>query len=284
MIHVPNMRTGYAAICDAVLTSGDDVSPRGMKTRELLDVVIRLDDPGDALPLGTGRALNVAIGVVEALSLISGKQVPQLAVRVAPNMAQFLDGGVFHGAYGPRARPQLPHVLRKLEEDSDTRQAVVTLWDPLYDNGAARDIPCTTMLQFLVRRDKLVMHTTMRSNDVWWGLAYDVFQFTQLQLAVANALGVEAGTYYHHAVSLHAYERDWEGIESLAGSGAKDQGLASGLCSWQANTQLRTPGWEDVVRSAGSVLLNGTVLPVAGVPHCDMRTEHRMVEILEKYR
>ena len=71
------------------------------------------------------------------------------------------------------------------------------------------------MLQFFLRDDKLVMHVTMRSNDAWWGTPHDWGQFSQFQLALANVLDVEAGAYYHHAVSFHLYARDFESIDKL---------------------------------------------------------------------
>ena len=37
----------------------------------------------------------------------------------------------------------------------------------------------------------------------------------QLQLTIANSLGVPYGTYTHHAISMHVYERDWKKVEEL---------------------------------------------------------------------
>ena len=240
------MRDGYTRVCKHVLEKGHFTAPRGETTREVIDAVIVLDRPWDALPIGVGRKPNLAIAAAEAAQLIGGVSHPELMVRITKNFDRFRDGGVFHGAYGPRTRSQLPTVIERLREDPETRQAVVTLWDPLHDLfSAPRDLPCTVMLQFLIRRDRLQLHTTMRSNDVWWGLAYDAFQFTQLQLAVANVLGVEPGRYYHHAVSLHAYERDWESIEALIdsdGTEGDDRVTAGfgtpGLNDWDGTAQI----------------------------------------------
>jgi thymidylate synthase len=84
------------------------------------------------------------------------------------------------------------------------------IWDPVLDLfvDEVHDYPCTLSLQFMVRGGKLVLHTTMRSNDVWKGTTYDVFMFTQLQQMIATALDLEAGPYYHHANSFHLYESD----------------------------------------------------------------------------
>lgn len=210
------MREAYPQVCKKVLQEGSRVSPRGELTHEVLDAVLVVHDPSDALPIGVGRNLNVSIGVAEAAQLVAGKSYPRLMTRIAPSFARYTDGGIFHGAYGPRTAAQLPAVKERLKYDADTRQAIVTLWDPARDlHGTAKDLPCTVMMQFLIRSKKLILHVTMRSNDVWLGLPYDVFQFTQLQLAMAHALQVEAGDYRHHAVSMHAYQRDWDQIEQL---------------------------------------------------------------------
>jgi thymidylate synthase len=111
---------------------------------------------------------------------------------------------------------QLVHAHRKLCDDPNTRQAVITLWDFELDNERGKhDYPCTLSLHFMIRNHKLDLHVTMRSNDVWWGLAYDAFQFTQLQATLACSLGIGIGRYFHHANSLHVYERDFDKIESL---------------------------------------------------------------------
>jgi thymidylate synthase len=217
LLEVDDLRGGYVTICQAVRDLGVKTAPRGQKTREVLEGIIILRNPVDALPIGVGRKLNTRIALIEAAQLVGGVSNVLKTVEIQPRFRDFLEpNGMQHGAYGPRVALQLGHVVRKLQADPDTRQAVVTLWDPVRDNWEGkRDYPCTTMLQFFIRNYELVLHTTMRSNDVFWGLAHDAFQFTQLQLSVARALGVQVGPYHHHAVSLHMYERDLEAINRL---------------------------------------------------------------------
>lgn len=217
---VEDMRAGYANICDTVLQDGDEVEVRGQLTREMRAVTIELREPWNALPIGTNRGLAPAIGIAEALQLMGGFSDPALMCRIAPTFSSFLNGGAFNGAYGPRLRQQLPLAYDLLCNDPTTRQSVVTIWNPLFDQqtdfgGGLRDIPCTVSLQFFIRNDRLELHTHMRSNDVWWGLAYDAFQYTRLQLLVAEMYGCDVGSYFHHVGSMHAYERDWEKIEDL---------------------------------------------------------------------
>lgn len=223
---VPNLRTGYVDVCRRVVAQGRVVRPRGLLTHELTDLILEVRDPTDALPVGVGRKLNPAIAAAEALQLIGGVSVPDLLPRISANFTQFMDGDRFWGAYGDRIRilsatDRLEHqaaiVVERLRRDPDSRQALIVLWRPEFDLAAQdkHDYPCTVMLMFTIRNGRLQLHVTMRSNDVWWGLAYDAFQFTQLQLTVAHALGIPPGPYFHHAVSMHAYERDFAAIDEL---------------------------------------------------------------------
>lgn len=271
-IHITDMPTGYAVVLDAV-QRGQKVAPRGIPTLELLDATIVLEDPAIALPLQCGRKLNTAIAAAEALQLISGRAYPQLMKRITSNFGQFFDGEVLHGSYGPRLRYQIPKVLDRLREDEDTRQAVATIWDPAYDGyGDVKDTPCTTMLQWTIRNGKLNMHTRMRSNDVWWGLAYDAFQFTQLQINMAATLGVGVGRYYHHVTSLHIYERDLEAARAVTVAPWED--VQRDQCYWPLAFE-QGEHWS-TIRSRAQGILDGThdVNVGGGRWYCDTLEQH----------
>jgi thymidylate synthase len=206
-----NARDDYPSLVQWVREEGKPVKCRGEVTYELRDVSITLNDPIDSLPVGVGRKLNLGIAAAEALQLIGGVTDPDLMKRVQPRFKDFMDGSALHGAYGPRLRWQLNDIEALLLTDETTRQAVANIWDANYDRSvpvAPRDLPCTIYLQFMLRDQKLELHTHMRSNDVIWGVSYDFFQFTQLQMSMANALRVPCGPYHHHATSFHLYQRD----------------------------------------------------------------------------
>lgn len=211
------LQEGYRPLVTNVMTCGDRVNVRGRWTRELQGSTLHIDDVTGTYPRGIGRKLNKRIAAVEALQLIGGVLHPELMVRASRNFAQFMDGGTFHGGYGQRIRSQLPAVVKRLQADYQTRQAVMTIWDPLWDlfTDGVKDYPCTLSLQFLGRSDGLHMHVTMRSNDVWLGLPYDAFMFTQLQQVVAACLDVPAAGYHHHANSFHLYEDDVDKVGEM---------------------------------------------------------------------
>ena len=100
-------------------------------------------------------------------------------------------------------------VKQLLKETPNTRQAVLHIKEPRdMINNPTKDLNCTISLQFILRGNKLDMITTMRSNDIWLGLPYDIFNFTCMQIQMAMELGVEIGVYYHNAGSLHLYKKD----------------------------------------------------------------------------
>jgi thymidylate synthase len=217
VIEIENGVNGYVDLVRHVLTHGEDAAPRGMKTREIEDAVIHIGDVYHTLPLGVNRGTVPGIGAVEACQLLSGTSFPKTVIAVGPQFKNYAeDNGIFHGAYGPRTDGQYDAVVEKLKNDSDSRQAVVTIWNPEYDNQPSkRDYPCTVLHQFRIRNNKLNMSVYMRSNDVWLGAAYDFFQFTQVQIALASVLGIEPGKYAHHVGSLHIYEQHYEAAENL---------------------------------------------------------------------
>lgn len=198
-----------------MLLHGEPRTVNDKLTRDAGFTTILLETPFDALPTNTGRGLNRAIAAAEALQLIGGFSDPDLMLRIAPRFKDFLNGDGFHGAYGNRIKSQIHPTLTKLA-DEDTRRAVITLWDGDLDNLAGmRDYPCTVALQFQVEGGTLCMNTIMRSNDLWLGLPYDMFQFTQLQMTMANRLGLAYGWYRHTTMSLHVYDENVADLQRI---------------------------------------------------------------------
>lgn len=203
--------TAAQAIVDAyhmIKFHGSEVTVRGMKTKELEDVTFEFSSPHFCWTYGLRKSMKHVIGVAEAMQLIGAFSDPVRMCEIAPNMKAFLDGGIFKGAYGVRAGGQIDKIVELLKNDPETRQAVITLRDPYRDLfEKSKDVPCTIAMSFRIRNGKLNMTTHMRSNDLVWGFPYDVIQFCLLQMTIAEELGIENGTYTHHADSLHIYER-----------------------------------------------------------------------------
>lgn len=217
VINIKDGVNGYVDLVQHVLRHGKEAAPRGQKTREIEDAIIRIDDVYNTLPVNVKRKAVPGIGAVEACQLLSGTSFPDLVMMVGPQFKNYAeDNGIFHGAYGPRTNGQYDVLIERLKNDPDSRQAVATIWNPQYDlQWNKRDYPCTILHQFRIRDNKLNMSVYMRSNDVWLGAAYDFFQFTRVQIAMASVLGIEPGKYAHHVGSLHIYEQHYDAAEEL---------------------------------------------------------------------
>lgn len=202
----------FARTCASVSRRGRDVAPRGMPTREVLGAELVLRNPRerliDAAPV---RVLNPAFAAAEALWILSGSD-GEWIFTFNERLRRFTDYGRLQGAYGPRLRrwrgeiDQLDAVRRKLLSDPSTRQAVITLFDPATDFVGYRDVPCTLGYRFSLRDGALHMFTSMRSQDAWLGLPYDLFTFTILHELLAGWVDAELGEYHHAVDSLHLYE------------------------------------------------------------------------------
>lgn len=217
LIRATTGRDTVLQVCREVLEQGRVVSPRGQRTLELSPVHVELADPTDTIPDGINRAkLLPAIAAAEALQNVAGVAMPGLMSRISrffPKPTGRWGEGI--ETYGPRMGRQLDDAVELLRRDPASREAVVSIWRAGdIDGGQAHNL-CTLSLQFLLRGGRLDLLVTMRSNDAWYGLCYDLFQFAQVQLTAARCLGVPAGRYFHSAASMHLYERHWEAAERL---------------------------------------------------------------------
>lgn len=218
-MHVLTLSPGKAveAACRTLLNHGHETSPRGQRTLEVLNATLEVAEPWRIPFRLEARGLNQRIGMAEAAQLIGQVSDPELMTGISAVFQRYQDGGRFHGAYGPRIAGGLHRVVTLLEQDPDSRQAVLSVYYQHQDLGSgARDIPCTLTLQFLLRGGELRLRTSMRSNDAWLGLPYDLVQFCALQGAVAAALDVPMGPYTHTVGSLHLYEQHWDGARDLS--------------------------------------------------------------------
>ncbi|MFI1888785.1 thymidylate synthase [Streptomyces jumonjinensis] len=249
--------------------SGERVSPRGMATREVRDVHLLLTKPRARLLYAPpARIVNPAFAVAETVWHLSGSDAPWIFDYNA-RLRKYADDGVLLGAYGPRMRnwagkvDQLARVVEILKEDPDSRRALIQLYNPAQDTAGHKDVPCTLGFRFHLRAGRLHMATTMRGQDVWIGMPYDVFFYTVLHELVAGWLDAELGEFHLHVGSLHIYDSHVEQAEQL-----------TSLAASPVMPELRTP-W----KGFDGLLDQVEALDVTGHPGWDT-----MAETLRSYR
>jgi thymidylate synthase len=191
---------------------GEMVSPRGMKTIELSPSMLELTNPYYNIITDLSRKASKSFMAAELLWILMGREDLEMLQFYNSQMAKFSDDGkTLSGAYGPRIMYQFEYVYNTLKNDPDSRQAVITIWDPV--PLPSKDIPCTVMLHFLIRDHKLLLYAYMRSNDAWLGFPYDLHNFTCLQIIMAKLLGIQVGSYFHFTGSFHIYEDQFENLK-----------------------------------------------------------------------
>jgi thymidylate synthase len=224
-----------------LLRSGSRQPSRQGLTKEVLGVAMSLTEPQDRLVWS--RPMNPAFAIAETIWVLSGSNQPSFVEFWNPRMRRYVDPRtrVLHGAYGARlgVRPrlssnataqlrpengnarresdQLRNAETVLRRDPTSRQVVLQIWesDRDFPNPRPRspDIPCNIVSHLLVRNNRLEWLQVMRSNDVVWGLPYNLFQWTVIQETLAGWLGLETGKFTLVVDSLHVYKPFWKPLE-----------------------------------------------------------------------
>ena len=200
-----------------------DNSIKSLKSRdgevasEIINAITVLENPTKNIMTNQVRRLSTRYAVGEMLWYLSGNpelKAIQNYTKAWDRMSD--DGKTVNSNYGFLIKDaygfdQYEYCKELLRKDINSRQAVIHIKMPRNTiENPTNDLNCTVCLQFLVRDGKLYCTTYMRSNDLWLGFPYDVFQFTCIQIRMAMELGLDIGSYTHIAGSLHIYERDFK--------------------------------------------------------------------------
>ena len=207
-IHFKNANEAYEYYHDRILTHG---IPFG-DTKALFNIGFYLENPNDKLIINRERKWSLDYAEAEWQWYLSGdanvKKLGEIYGKIPAIWQKMADeSGEVNSNYGWQwmRNAQLSHVINKLRDYPDTRQAAISIYDAKEIAKYHHDTPCTYAVQFSIIDDLLCMSVYMRSNDLWYGFCNDQYQFANLQELVASMLGIEIGWYYHHAHNLHLY-------------------------------------------------------------------------------
>lgn len=201
---------------------------------EIINAITVIEDPTRSFVTSEIRKLPIRYAVGEMLWYMSGNNKLSEIQKYTKNWDRMSDDGEFvNSNYGwcisrKFGFDQWEYIKELLVKDPNSRQAVIHI--KTADDRPSKDVNCTVCLQFIIRDNKLYLTTYMRSNDLWMGFPYDVFQFMNMQVLLSMELECELGTYTHIAGSLHLYERDYQK--------AKQNGLLNYVDSETTDTRL----------------------------------------------
>lgn len=107
---------------------------------------------------------------------------------------------------GDRVTNQVENLITELKSSPASRRHVISLWD-VDDLSQMTIAPCVWHSQWLVKSGKLHLIVGVRSNDIFVGNPFNVFQYYVLQRMICQVTGYELGTLNFNINDAHIYDR-----------------------------------------------------------------------------
>ena len=216
-----------------ILLEGEDIRPTKGPAKELSGVLLEITNPLARISRTETKGKPFSCLGELCWYLAQTKDLSSIAYYI-PAYRAYAEGQEIFGGYGPRlfdwdGLNQFASVTNMLKRKPDSRQAVIQLFDAHDILDSHKDIPCTCIMQFMIRRKQLHMFTYMRSNDAFVGMPHDIFCFTMLQEIMARTLSVDVGQYKHMVGSLHLYNESMNNAQQFLDEG------------WQSTTTFMPP-------------------------------------------
>lgn len=208
-------------------------------------VTLCIEDPTERAVLIPCRKWNPILPSAESLWMLLGSNnLDELPGHYVKNLYSFSDDGhTWRAGYGSRIRryngsasqyrenvdnvdnsnyyvDQLKYVIDMLKKDPATREAMMSIHDPMKDSRSGmvtKDQPCTRTIQFMCVEGEMEGYVTMRSNDLIFGAsAVNWTNFTFMTEYVSRILRVPLGRYFHFASNLHVYENKMDLLKEIS--------------------------------------------------------------------
>jgi len=223
-----NFNRLYHMLCADLLYRADyAIRVRSLNTLELFNTHLILTNPYNRILSIPERKTDMFYYAGECCFYWSGSEELNFINKYSTFWNKVSDDNVHvNSCYGSRlfareynSYTQYEYAIEQLLFDKHTRKAVMMLSGP-FDAIESKDNICTLNLQLIIRDNKLHLINNMRSNDIIFGLTYDLMFFTLLQEQALcelkyNYPDLEMGCYYHNATSTHVYEKHFNMLRAI---------------------------------------------------------------------
>ena len=185
----------------------------------------------DVTPIISLRHTAWKTGIREIIAIYQ-KQVNTIAELEDLGVKWWSDWNIGDGSIGVRYGATIKKwdlmnkLLSSLVNDPFSRRHIIDMYQyaDMQETGGLH--PCAFLTEWSCRRTKdgkmhLDMSLTQRSSD--FGTAYSInqVQYKAFQMMVACHCGYEVGTFSHHVMNLHGYDRHGEPLAQLVLAEAK---------------------------------------------------------------
>jgi thymidylate synthase len=227
----PNIAEVFEMILEDLWEDSDFVtSPRGMEVKEIIDCSMEIENPMLNIYTNKHRSSPLKYCCAEILWYFAGTNNPTYIENYASLWKSLHNpDGTVNSSYGnllfteknKHGLTQYNWVIESLKKDKDSRQAFMHFNKPHHQFLENKDQVCTLQALFHIRKNKLYMTLTMRSNDVIYGFMTDWAFFSILQYHVLLHMKkyypeLEMGSYTHISHSMHLYERHYDLVKKMS--------------------------------------------------------------------
>lgn len=230
LINALNVNDAYIQAARLIDSHGAVTQSEKGTTKAVKRATICVTNPKERYVTLDGRNNSIAAAIAETFWVLSGSKVIsgwlEYFLHRAPLYSD--DGVTWTRAYGPMLyqHNQWAGVIKYLEANPQTRQAVLSIFDPAQESYDAikfnhgtphiKDRSCNNMLYFDVNQETKQLDVTVinRSNDVSYGVfTINFFEFSFLQELTALYLHQKhpeefaegIGNYTLFSNNLHVY-------------------------------------------------------------------------------
>lgn len=228
----------YLDLLRDVMENGFDKDDRtGIGSRSVWGRTMRWDLQ-DGFPIITTRKVSFRIAFEETMFFLRGDtntknlEEKKIYIWTGNTSREFLDSrGLDHlpegdlgtgyshqwrdfgGTVANRGVDQVRQLIGGIKRDPFGRRHIISAWNPLELEGTPLP-PCHILQQYQVTPNgRLNSSFVMRSNDIVYGLPYNIMSYAFLNMAFAKLLGYEPGELVYVGMDAHIYKNQFEIVE-----------------------------------------------------------------------
>ena len=236
-----NYFESYEQILKEILLNGENISTRGLVTRELINITIRIDSLHTIFHSITVRPYNQVKKYLlgELCWYFSGSKNVNEIIKYSKFWDKLKDDeNKVNSNYGylvfykenKYELTQYNWCKKTLEQDVNSRQAIIMYNQPEYFYKENKDFICAQLQHFFIRDNKLSSIIYIRSSDAILGLTYDIPWFSLVQQYLCLELNMKYdklmnGNLTVNIGSSHIYENKIALVKSMLSNGIEKEVL-----------------------------------------------------------
>ena len=228
----------YLDLLRDVMENGFDKDDRtGVGSRAVWGRTLRWD-LADGFPIITTRKVAFRIAFEETMFFLRGEtdtkklEEKRIYIWQGNTTREFLDSrGLAHlpegdigtgysyqwrnfgGSVAATGVDQVANLVEGIRKDPYGRRHIITAWNPLEVDGTPLP-PCHILQQYQVTPDgRLNSSFVMRSNDIVYGLPYNIMGYAFLNMAFSKLLGYKPGELVYVGMDAHIYKNQFGIVE-----------------------------------------------------------------------